>query len=156
MDASSAMDIITKNMPTVTTSVSQIAPAVPPFDRENTLVVRENSHVKPSTMTYPTIEKKRNRRLSSCFLPSCQDVSTSADRWRDQMVCTRLMSRLSNAKVSSLNNTLLISTTHHVLDHSSSPLPAAAGRCPQQSPHLEKQHVARPSCSSRCVVRSTS
>jgi hypothetical protein len=64
MEASSAMDNITKNMPQVTTSVSQIAPAVPPFASEKILVVRENSHVRPKTTTYPTMEKKRNRRCA--------------------------------------------------------------------------------------------
>jgi K+/H+ antiporter YhaU regulatory subunit KhtT len=64
IEASSAIDSITKNMPQVTTSVSQMAPAVPPLASEKMLVVRENSHVNPRTMTYPTMEKNLNRRCA--------------------------------------------------------------------------------------------
>lgn len=62
IDANSAMDNMTKNMQQQTTSTSHIAPAVPPFPRLKTRVVRENSHVSPRTTTKPTTEKKRNRR----------------------------------------------------------------------------------------------
>ena len=67
MDASSAIEHITKNIPKHTTNVSQMAPAVPPFESEKTLVVSVNSQVRPSTTTNPTMEKNRNRR--------CLDVS---------------------------------------------------------------------------------
>lgn len=51
MDAISAIDKTTVNVPRHTTSVIQIAPAVPPFAREKTVTTRENSHVSPRTMT---------------------------------------------------------------------------------------------------------
>lgn len=62
IEAISAMDKTHVNVPRHTARVIQIAPAVPPFAREKTVTTRENSHVRPSTMTYPTIEKNRKRR----------------------------------------------------------------------------------------------
>jgi hypothetical protein len=61
------MDNMTKKDPKQTTSVIQMAPAVPPLAREKTVKTRENSHVRPSTMTYPTMEKNRKRRFSSAL-----------------------------------------------------------------------------------------
>jgi hypothetical protein len=59
------MDNMTKKDPKQTTRVIQMAPAVPPLASEKTVKTRENSHVRPSTMTYPTMEKNRKRRFSS-------------------------------------------------------------------------------------------
>lgn len=76
MEAISAIDNMTVNMPEQTTKTSQMAPAVPPLAREKTLVTRVNSQVRPRTMTYPTILKKRKRRCWS----SCQYWRTG-ERW---------------------------------------------------------------------------
>lgn len=73
MEASSAIEHMTKNMPKHTTKVSHIAPAVPPFARLNTPVVRENSQVRPSTTTNPTMEKNLKRRYR-CVNSGFEDV----------------------------------------------------------------------------------
>jgi hypothetical protein len=62
IDAISAIESMTIPIPQHTTKVSQMAPAAPPFDNEKAPSTSENSHVSPSTITYPTIEKNRNRR----------------------------------------------------------------------------------------------
>ena len=51
MDAISAIESITIPIPKQTANVSHIAPAVPPLDSENATSTRENSQVKPRTIT---------------------------------------------------------------------------------------------------------
>lgn len=51
IDAISARLNMTIPIPQHTAKVSQIAPAVPPFDSEKAPRTRENSHVRPSTTT---------------------------------------------------------------------------------------------------------
>ena len=51
MLAISANDSVTVHMPQHTIKVSHMAPAVPPFDNEKTVVISVYSQVRPSTIT---------------------------------------------------------------------------------------------------------
>lgn len=51
MLAISANDSVTVNMPQHTIKVVHMAPAVPPLDKEKTVVINVYSQVRPSTIT---------------------------------------------------------------------------------------------------------
>lgn len=63
------------HMPKQTIKTSQIAPAVPPLAGEKMDVTRVYAHVKQSTITSPTMLKKRKRRWSM----------STAGRWPGHM-----------------------------------------------------------------------
>lgn len=62
IEAISAIDNMTKNIPKQTARNIQIAPAVPPFVSEKTPDARLHSQVHPRITAYPQSEKKRKLR----------------------------------------------------------------------------------------------
>jgi hypothetical protein len=58
MLAISAMDSVLKIMPTMTIRYIQIAPAVPPLERGESIPIVARTHPLPSSSEYPKIERK--------------------------------------------------------------------------------------------------
>ena len=77
MELISAIDAIIHSAPTMTPTVTQITPAVPPFTSPYCAASNTLSHVDCSTMTKPTMDTKRKLRRSSWRLPMRSMSETS-------------------------------------------------------------------------------
>jgi hypothetical protein len=58
MLAISAIDSVLKIMPTITIRYIQIAPAVPPLERGESMPIVAMTHPLPNSSEYPKIERK--------------------------------------------------------------------------------------------------